>query len=334
MAPLFRIGARGSPLSMTQARRVQSRLAESLGVAPREHDERLPLTPITTTGDRIQDRPLTEAGGKGLFTKELDEALIDRRIDLAVHSAKDLPTRLPDAIALACTPEREDPRDAFFSLKARKLEDLPQGAVLGTSSLRRQAQALYLRGDLKVVSLRGNVETRIRKLDAGEVDATFLALAGLRRLGVEARAAGVVSIDDMPPAAGQGALAITARADDERTLTALAALNNPLVFSAVAVERAFLLELDGSCRTPIAAFGAAIEPDMPEAFDPEEDAGLLLAAPNFRFIGEVLATDGSARFRQVHAVFLPPTDDAARAFGAAIGRALKEEAGDALAEMR
>ncbi|MGE3143065.1 MAG: hydroxymethylbilane synthase, partial [Hyphomonadaceae bacterium] len=215
MAPLFRIGARGSPLSMIQARRIQARLAVALGVPAAEIDARLPVAAFTTTGDRIQDRTLTEAGGKGLFTKELDEALIGGGLDLAVHSAKDLPTRLPDGVALAAIPEREDPRDAFIARGgARRVQDLPHGAVLGTASLRRQAQALFLRGDLQTRTLRGNVETRLRKIEAGAFDATFLALAGLRRLGLETHASGVIAIEDMPPAAGQGALAITARSDD------------------------------------------------------------------------------------------------------------------------
>jgi hydroxymethylbilane synthase len=220
--PLFRIGARGSPLSMAQTRRVITLMAKVLGVAESE----LEFTAITTSGDTIQDRRLIEAGGKGLFTKELDEALLDGRIDLAVHSLKDLPTRLPDGIALACVPEREDPRDAFICANATTLAELPAGANVGTASLRRQAQTLFARPDLGVVTLRGNVDTRLRKLAAGDADATFLAYAGLKRLGLQRHVASLVDPNDMPPAACQGALAITARANDARAHETLAKLEN------------------------------------------------------------------------------------------------------------
>ncbi len=187
-SPLFRIGARGSKLSLAQTAQTRARLAATLGV----DESAFEIVPIVTSGDRIQDRRLIEAGGKGLFTKELDDALLDGRIDFAVHSLKDLPTRLPDGIVLACVPEREDPRDAFVSLKAKTLADLPAGANVGTASLRRQAQVLFARHDLHVSTLRGNVDTRLAKLEAGEFDATFLALAGLKRLGLEDRAASLV----------------------------------------------------------------------------------------------------------------------------------------------
>ena len=235
-SPLFRIGARGSKLSLAQTEQTRARLAAQLGAAV----EMLEIVPIVTSGDRIQDRKLIEAGGKGLFTKELDEALLDGRIDLAVHSLKDLPTHLPDAIALACVPEREDPRDAFVSLKAKTLAELPAGANIGTSSLRRQAQALFARPDLRPVTLRGNVDTRLKKLEAGEADATFLALAGLKRLRIEARASSLVDPHATPPAACQGAIAITARADDARVRDALAACEDAAARVEIEAERAFL----------------------------------------------------------------------------------------------
>ena len=245
---LLRIGTRGSPLALVQARAVRARLAAALG----EGEEAIELVIIRTSGDRIQDRPLSEVGGKGLFTKEIEEALIEGRIDLAVHSSKDMPTVSQPGLALTACLEREDPRDVFISHKAASLRDLPQGAVLGTASLRRQAVAKRLRPDLEVVPLRGNVETRLRKLDAGEADATLLALAGLRRLGLEHHATAILSIEEFLPAVGQGAIGIEARADDARTREALARINHAPTFTALACERAFLAALDGSCKTPIA----------------------------------------------------------------------------------
>src|SRR5664279_38968 len=200
-APL-RIGTRGSPLALVQARIVRARLAVALGVA----EEAIELVIIRTTGDAIQDRPLADAGGKGLFTKEIEEALLDGRIDLAVHSAKDVPTFLPAGLMLAACLEREDPRDVFISRKASSFADLPQGATLGTTSPRRQAIAKRARGDLRVVPLRGNVATRLAKLDAGEMDATILALAGMKRLGLESHATRIMPVHEFLPAAGQGAI--------------------------------------------------------------------------------------------------------------------------------
>ena len=245
---LLRIGTRGSPLALVQARTVRARLAAALGTG----EEAIELVVIKTSGDRIQDRPLSEVGGKGLFTKEIEEALLDKRVDLAVHSSKDMPTVSQPGLALTACLEREDPRDVFVSHKAKRLQDLPQGAVLGTASLRRQAVAKRLRPDLKVVPLRGNVETRLRKLEAGEADATLLALAGLKRLGLESHATAIMSVDDFLPAVGQGAIGLEARADDARTRDVLARINHTDTFTALACERAFLAELDGSCKTPIA----------------------------------------------------------------------------------
>jgi hydroxymethylbilane synthase len=213
----------------------------------------LEIVTIRTTGDRVQDRRLADIGGKGLFTKEIDEALRDRRIDLAVHSLKDLETSLSHGVELACILPREDPRDAFLSLKATGLASLAEGAVVGTASLRRQAQLLRRRPDLRIVPLRGNANTRIRKLEAGEVDATLLALCGLRRIGLADRATEILPREVMLPAVGQGALAVTCRSGDGLLQQLLAPLHDGLSASCAAAERAMLAALDGSCRTPIAA---------------------------------------------------------------------------------
>lgn len=246
--PILRIGTRGSPLALVQARTVRALLAKALSV----DEAAIELKIIRTSGDAIQDRPLSEVGGKGLFTKEIEEALLDGRIDLAVHSAKDMPTLSQPGLMLAACLEREDPRDVFISLKAKSLQDLPPGATLGTASLRRQAIAKRLRPDLNVVPLRGNVETRLRKIEAGEVDATLLALAGLKRLGLTQHATKIMSAEEFLPAVGQGAIGIEARVNDERTRDILAGIGDAATFTALAAERAFLAELDGSCKTPIA----------------------------------------------------------------------------------
>ena len=245
-APL-RIGSRGSPLALVQARTVRARLAGVPGV----DEAAIELVIIRTSGDAIQDRPLAEVGGKGLFTKEIEEALLDGRIDLAVHSAKDMPTVLPAGLILTACLEREDPRDVFISLKAGSLAELPQGATLGTASLRRQAIAKRARADLRVVPLRGNVETRLRKLEAGEMDATILALAGMKRLGLTAHATKIMSAEEFLPAVAQGAIGIETREDDARTRAVVARIDHADTSTAIACERAFLAVLDGSCKTPI-----------------------------------------------------------------------------------
>ncbi|WP_029009478.1 hydroxymethylbilane synthase [Azospirillum halopraeferens] len=251
MSTALRIGTRGSPLALAQAHETRDRLAAAHPdlAAP----DAIEIVVIKTTGDRILDRTLAEAGGKGLFTKELEEALADGRVDLAVHSMKDVPTWLPDGMALASLLPREDPRDAFFSRGGHGLDDLPAGSVVGTAGLRRQAQVLERRPDLTVVPLRGNVQTRLSKLDAGEVDATLLALAGLRRLGLTERITAVLEPDVMLPAVAQGAIGIETRSADDRTRAYVAALNCPATATRVTAERALLAALDGSCRTPIAA---------------------------------------------------------------------------------
>jgi hydroxymethylbilane synthase len=244
----LRIGTRGSPLAMVQARTVRSRLAAATGVK----EDTIELVVIRTTGDIIQDRSLAEEGGKGLFTKEIEEALLGQRIDLAVHSAKDMPTLLPEGLILAACLEREDPRDVFISRKARTLAELPRSASLGTTSPRRQAIAKRIRPDLTIVPLRGNVETRLRKLDNDDVDATLLALAGLKRLGLAEHATNIMSAEEFLPAVGQGAIGIEVRADNSRLRDILAHIDHADTSTAVACERAFLAALDGSCKTPIA----------------------------------------------------------------------------------
>jgi hydroxymethylbilane synthase len=307
-SPLFRIGARGSKLSLAQTGQTRARLAAKLGL----DENAFEIAPIVTSGDRIQDRRLIEVGGKGLFTKELDEALLNERIDLAVHSLKDLPTRLPDGIVLACVPEREDPRDAFVSLKAKTLAELPAGATVGTASLRRQAQVLFARRDLRVSTLRGNVDTRLAKLEAGEADATFLAIAGLKRLGLESRAASLIDPLETPPAACQGAIAITARMDDARVRDALAQCEQVDARVEVEAERAFLDALDGSCRTPIGALAR-------------------VSGSQMRFSGETLTPDGSRRWRRDETIALSGDAAAlAQALGARLGHEIRDEAGDAI----
>lgn len=247
-APLLRIGTRGSPLALWQANTVRDGLVAALGGDP----DAVEIVVIKTTGDTIQDRPLSEAGGKGLFVKEIDEALLGRRVDLAVHSAKDLPTDLADGTSLAAVLPRADVRDALIGGSAATLDALREGAVVGTASLRRGALVRRRRPDLKVVSFRGNVQTRLDKLGAGVVDATLLALAGLTRLGLQAHATEILPEDEFLPALGQGAVAVTARIGDDRTREALAALDCVATAAALACERAFLKVMDGSCRTPIA----------------------------------------------------------------------------------
>ena len=244
----LRIGTRGSPLALVQAGMVRSRLAAATGL----DEGAIELVVIRTTGDAIQDRSLAEEGGKGLFTKEIEDALLERRVDLAVHSAKDMPTILPKGLVLAACLEREDPRDVFVSHKARSLVELPSRSTLGTSSLRRQAIAKRARPDLLVLPLRGNVETRLRKLAADEIDATLLAIAGLKRLGLFEHATHIMSADEFLPAVGQGAIGIEARENDSRLSDILARIDHADTSTAVACERAFLSALEGSCRTPIA----------------------------------------------------------------------------------
>ena len=297
---MLRIGTRGSPLALVQAHMVQARLVAALGVDVGA----IELATIRTSGDVIQDRPLAEEGGKGLFTKEIEEALLDERIDLAVHSAKDMPTLLPQGLMLAACLEREDARDVFISRKAASLGALPRGATLGTTSPRRQAIAKRMRSDLRVVPLRGNVETRLRKLDDGQADAIILALAGLKRLGLQAQATKVMSVEEFLPAAAQGAIGIEAREKDSRVRDMLARIDHADTSVAVACERAFLAELDGSCRTPIAAHAT-------------------LSGRVLHFRGLIVKSDGSA----AHETAVAGAIEDAATIGADAGRALRQYAG-------
>jgi hydroxymethylbilane synthase len=253
--PTLRIGTRGSPLALAQthaARRLLiARCPEFEGLEPGDSGA-VTIVVIKTTGDKILDRPLADIGGKGLFTKEIDEALLDGRIDLAVHSVKDLPTRLPEGLVLAASLPREDPRDVLIGNAATSIGEIPNGAVVGTASLRRQAQLLYHRPDIKVVPVRGNVQTRLARVAGGEIDATLLALAGLRRLGMTEVIAAVLDPKEMLPAVGQGAIGVTCRTGDAATRGLLAVLDHGDTSLRIAAERAMLEVLDGSCRTPIA----------------------------------------------------------------------------------
>jgi hydroxymethylbilane synthase len=248
MTDKIRIGTRGSPLALAQARETRSRLMQTHGL----EEDRFEIVVISTTGDQIRDRPLAEIGGKGLFTKEIEEALLADAIDLAVHSMKDMPAVMPDGLSIAAVLPREDARDALLSPKANGLLTLPRNAVLGSSSVRRNAQALRVRPDLKPVQFRGNVETRLRKLQDGVADATFLAVAGLRRLGLAHHISAIIEIDEMLPAVAQGAIGIQTKTLNSKTRALVDAIHHSDTGDAIACERAFLATLEGSCRTPIA----------------------------------------------------------------------------------
>lgn len=250
MQTTLKIGTRGSLLALAQAHETRARLVAAHGLPEAAFE----IVVITTSGDRVQDRPLSEAGGKGLFTKEIEEALLDGRIDIAVHSSKDMPTALPDGLELSAFLPREDAREAFISRKAARIADLPAGAKVGSSSLRRQALIRRMRPDLDVVLFRGNVQTRLRKLDEGVADGTILALAGLKRLGLEHLVTDLMSLEAFPPAPGQGAICIESRIGDQQTGALLAPIHDVPTGQALACERAFLAALDGSCRTPIAGY--------------------------------------------------------------------------------
>lgn len=296
----LRIGTRASPLALAQAHETRDRLMAA-------HDlpaEAIEIVKIVTTGDQRLEKKLGEIGGKGLFTKEIEDALLGGDIHLAVHSMKDMPTVLPDGLELVTYLPREDVRDAFVSLQYDSIDAMPAGATIGTASLRRQAQLLSRRPDLKVALFRGNVQTRLRKLEEGVADATFLAMAGLRRLGLEHVAKAVISADDMLPAVAQGAIGIEIRSDDAATRAALAPLHCALCATRLAAERAFLAALDGSCRTPIAALAE-------------------LNGDRISFRGEILRPDGSQRFANSREGL---ASDAA-AMGRDAGEELKAKAG-------
>ena len=294
------IGTRRSPLALWQANHVRALLIGAHGLG----EDAVALEPITTSGDRIRDKPLRDFGGKGLFTKEIDEAVLGNKVDLAVHSMKDLPTELPPGISIAALLPRGDVRDAFISARGESLAALPPGAVVGSSSLRRQAQVKRLRPDLQAIDLRGNVETRLKRLDQGVVDATLLALAGLERLGLTGHVTSVLPTDEMLPAVAQGAIGVSCRSDDLETRELLQALNDASTATAVACERAFLGELDGSCRTPIAGLAE-------------------IADGTLRFRGLVLTPEGT-KWHEIEQRGLPSD---AVSIGASSGRELLALAG-------
>ncbi|MGO9426169.1 MAG: hydroxymethylbilane synthase [Steroidobacteraceae bacterium] len=286
----LRIATRKSQLALWQAEHVAALIRCS------QPDMVVELLPMSTKGDRVQDRSLAAIGGKGLFIKELETALKDRRADMAVHSMKDVPGDLPDAFVIAAVLPRLDARDALISSRALKLEDLPQGARLGTSSLRRQAQLLAARPDLAIEALRGNVDTRLRRLDLGELDAIVLACAGLIRLGLESRITARLDPQVSLPAVGQGVIGIECRADDTSTLNALHALDDAATRTAVEAERAFARRLAGSCQSPIAAYARMDQDQLRlDGLVAEPDGSRLLrdsitgSSTNPRILGEQLA---------------------------------------------
>lgn len=296
----FRIGTRGSPLALAQAHETRARLMHAHGLP----EEMFEIVVLSTKGDRITDRPLSEMGGKGLFTEEIEAQLFSGDLDFAVHSSKDMPTRLPDGLELAAFLPREDPRDAFVGRTAAKLLDLPPGASVGSASLRRQAQIRKLRPDINVVTFRGQVDTRLRKLAEGQADATLLAYAGLKRIGKQDVATQILDTDMFLPAPAQGAICVEARIGDRRIGDLLAAINDRATSDAVTCERAFLGVLDGSCRTPIAGYAVC-------------DAGRL------RFRGMILTPDG-ARFHEAQSEGM--ATDAAE-LGEKAGHAVRDAAG-------
>lgn len=246
---MLRIGTRGSELALTQSEWIKKKIET-------KHPEvRVELLRIKTKGDKILDSPLSKIGGKGLFVKEIEEALLGNRVDLAVHSIKDVPAELPDGLHLPVFPEREDPRDAFISKDNAEIHDLPKGVSVGTGSLRRSSQLLNLRPDLQVVPLRGNVDTRLGRLESGDLHGIILAAAGLNRLGLSRRISQYLSTDNFLPAIGQGSLGLEIRQDDEKVYNLLEFLNHKDTETTVRAERAFLKELEGGCQVPIAAFG-------------------------------------------------------------------------------
>ena len=308
----LRIGTRGSPLALAQAGETRARLAEAFGLPVAAFE----IVVIRTTGDRVQDRPLKELGGKGLFTREIEDALLAGDIDIAVHSMKDMPVLQPDGLVIDCYLPREDPRDAFVSHLHDTLGSVPKGALVGTSSLRRSAQLLNKRPDLTVVEFRGNVQTRLRKLEEGVACCTFLALAGLKRLGLEHIVRGPLAVEEMLPAVAQGAIGIERRRNDEVAAALLAAIHDGETGHRLAAERAFLAALDGSCETPIAGLatlegrilhlrGEILRPDGSEAIRGERrgtiaaaaEMGADLAAELLASAGEGFFVDWRPRFR-------------------------------------
>ena len=308
MTPLLRIGTRRSKLALAQSGMMQRAIGRALGVPEADVEQVIPLVEIVTTGDRIQDRRLLEIGGKSLFTKEIEEALLDGRVDLAVHSMKDVPAEQPEGLAIAAIPEREDPRDAFISDKSKTFADLPQGAKIGTASLRRQAQLLTARPDLQIEMLRGNVDTRLRRLHEGDFDAILLACSGLNRLGFEDVITERLDLDAFLPAPGQGALALQTRSEDTNSPWAIA-LNHGATALAVAAERGAMLALEGSCRTAVGAYAQI------------KGSELVVST-------EMLTPDGRSRWTRSGTLPASATNDEARALGLELGNQVKAAVGD------
>lgn len=290
-APL-RIGTRGSPLALAQAHETRARLSSAFDLP----EDAFEIVVIKVTGDAIQDRPLKDIGGKGLFTREIEEDMLAGKIDIAVHSMKDMPVEQPGGLLLDTYLPREDVRDAFVSSHAKGIAELGPGDLVGTSSLRRRAQLLHRRPDLNVVEFRGNVQTRLRKLEEGVAKCTFLAMAGLNRLGMSEVAAGAIEPDDMLPAVAQGAIGIERRADDTRVAELLEAIHDTPTGQRLACERAFLAALDGSCETPIAGLsvleggsiklrGEVLRPDGSDALAEAETAAIEDGATMGREVG-------------------------------------------------
>jgi hydroxymethylbilane synthase len=300
---IIKIGTRGSPLALAQAEDVKARLIETHEGLSTDTVE---IVVIKTSGDRILDRHLMNAGGKGLFTKEIEDALLGGSIDCAVHSAKDMPTVLPDGLILSAFLPRETINDAFISTRYDSFDALPESAVMGTASLRRRALTLRRRPDLKVMTFRGNVQTRLRKLNDGEADATFLAVAGLNRLGMPETITEKLSLEDFPPAPAQGAVTVETRSEDAGMIALLKPLHSDETALETAAERAFLKALDGSCRTPIAGFARV-------------EAGKLT------FKGYLLSLDGAEVFEEVGSSNLNTGD--AVALGKTLGENIRDKAG-------
>lgn len=299
----LKIGTRGSPLALAQAYETRSRLSQAFDLS----EDCFEIIVIKTTGDRILDRPLKEIGGKGLFTKEIEEDLLSGKIDIAVHSMKDMPTLQPDGLILETYLPREDVRDAFVSLSHNDLADLPTGTKLGSSSLRRRAQLMLKRPDLEVVEFRGNVQTRLKKLEDGVADATFLAAAGLKRLDMAHIAKSFIDTDIMLPAVAQGAIGIERRSNDTATADMLAAIHHKPTGQRLAAERAFLAALDGSCETPIAGLaeldgttlrlrGEVIRPDGSESVADDQTGAIEDGAEMGRAMARKLLEQGGPNF--------------------------------------
>ncbi|MCP4072741.1 MAG: hydroxymethylbilane synthase [Hyphomicrobiales bacterium] len=297
----IRIGTRSSPLALAQANEVKQHLIAAHG----GNNIEVEIIEISTKGDRILDRALSEIGGKGLFTEEIEKQLLENDIDIAVHSTKDMPTELPQGLELSCFLPREAPADAFISGKASTIEELPQGAVIGSASLRRQALIRRMRPDIEVITFRGNVQSRLRKLKEGVVDATLLAEAGLNRLGMQHIITSILPLDRFPPAPGQGVICIESRINDDTTGAILAPLNDADTHTALRAERSFLAALDGSCRTPLAGYA-------------------FLQENQLHFHGMILSPDGKNMYETTRTG--NPDDGAA--LGADAARQLRHQAGD------